>query len=92
MEHPCIDAGAVINRLKRIEGQVRGLMKMVEGKTPCEEIIIQIGSVKSALHKTGQVVLESHLRHCIFNNLREGNDDEAIKRLAAALEQFSRIV
>jgi len=92
MEHPCIDTDAIINRFKRIEGQVRGLIKMVEDKRPCEEILIQLGSAKAALHKSGQVILESHLKHCIFENLRDGNDNEAIKRLTAALEQFSRIV
>ena len=92
MEHPCIDSQAVINRLKRIEGQIRGLIKMVEDGKPCEDILIQIGSAKSALHKSGQVILEAHLCHCIFDNLREGNDDEALKRLSKAVEQFSRIV
>ena len=92
MEHPCIDSQAVINRFKRIEGQVRGLIKMVEEKKPCEEILIQIGSAKAALHKSGQAVLEGHLNHCIFDNLREGNDEEAMKRLSAAIEQFSRLV
>ena len=92
MDHPCIDTDAIINRFKRIEGQLRGLIKMVEEKKPCEEILIQIGSAKAALHKSGQVVLESHLRHCIFDNLLEGNDGEAIKRLTGAVEQFSRIV
>ena len=92
MEHPCIDTDAIIKRFKRIEGQVRGLIKMVEDKKPCEEILIQIGSAKAALHKSGQVILESHLKHCIFENLRDGKDDEAIKRLTNALEQFSRLV
>ncbi|MDR1753675.1 MAG: metal-sensitive transcriptional regulator, partial [Eubacterium sp.] len=53
----CMDVEAVTNRLKRIEGQVRGLIKMVAEDKSCEEILIQIGSVKSALHKTGQVIL-----------------------------------
>ena len=92
MEHPCIDQDAVTKRLKRIEGQVRGLIKMVEDHKPCEEILIQIGSAKAALHKAGQVILEGHLNHCIFDNIRAGNDDEGIKRLSTAIEQFSRLV
>ena len=88
----CMDVDAVIKRLKRIEGQVRGIMGMVDGDKTCEDILIQIGSAKSALHKTGQVILEGHLHHCVLNGIREGKADETIKKLASAIEQFSRIV
>ena len=88
----CMDADAVVKRLKRIEGQVRGLIKMIEDDKSCEEILIQIGSVKAALHKAGQVILEGHLHHCVLDGIREGNEDETIKKLSAAIEQFSRIV
>lgn len=88
----CIDVDAVTKRLKRIEGQVRGLIKMVEEDKPCEDILIQIGSAKAALHKTGQVILEGHLHHCVLDGIREGNEDETIKKLSSAIEQFSRIV
>ena len=88
----CMDVEAVINRLKRIEGQVRGLMKMVNENKSCEEVLIQISSVKSALHKTGQVVLEEHLQHCVLDGIRDGDEKETIKKLSSAIEQFSRIV
>jgi len=82
----------IINRLKRIEGQVRGLIGMVEGDKNCEDVLIQIGSVKAALHKTGQVILEGHLRHCVLDGIRSGNGEEAVEKLSSAIEQFSRIV
>lgn len=88
----CMDVEAVTNRLKRIEGQVRGIIKMIENDKPCEEILIQIGSIKSALHKTGQVILEGHLHHCVLDGIREGNEEETIQKLSSAIEQFSRIV
>ena len=88
----CMDVEAVVKRLKRIEGQVRGLMKMIEDDKSCEEILIQISSVKSALHKTGQVILEGHLHHCVIDGIRDGKEDETIKKLSTAIEQFSRIV
>ena len=88
----CMDTEAVIKRLKRIEGQVRGLIKMVEEDKSCEEILIQIGSAKAALHKTGQVVLEGHLHHCVLDGIHEGKEEETIKKLSSALEQFSRLV
>jgi DNA-binding FrmR family transcriptional regulator len=79
-------------RLKRIEGQIRGLIKMVEGDKSCEEILIQIGSAKAALHKTGQVILEEHLSHCVLDGIHEGKEEETIRKLTTAIEQFSRIV
>ena len=88
----CRDTKAVINRLRRIEGQVRGIMKMVEDKRDCEDILTQISSAKSALHKTGQTILEGHLRHCVSNDIKDGNEDEVMDKLMLVIEQFSRIV
>ena len=88
----CMDNEAVIKRFRRIEGQIRGLIKMVEDDKSCEEILIQIGSAKSALHKTGQVILEGHLHHCVLDGIRVGKGDETIKKLSSAIEQFSRII
>ena len=88
----CVDVPVVTKRLKRIEGQIRGIIKMVNDDKPCEDILIQIGSAKAALHKTGQVVLEGHLHHCVLDGIRDGNEDETVERLSSAIEQFSRIV
>jgi DNA-binding FrmR family transcriptional regulator len=87
----CMDVETVTNRLKRIEGQIRGIIHMIEEDRSCEEILIQIGSAKAALHKTGQVVLEGHLGHCVLNGILEGKEEETIKKLSSAIEQFSRI-
>ena len=88
----CMDVVAVVNRLKRIEGQVRGLINMVEYDKSCEEILLQISSAKSALHKTGQVILEGHLHHCVLDGIRGGNEEETIKKLSSAIEHFSHVV
>ena len=90
--HSRKDTEAITKRLKRIEGQVRGLIKMIEEDKNCEEILIQIGSAKAALHKVGQIILENHLSTCLLDDVRAGKEAEAIKKLSSALEQFSRIV
>jgi len=87
-----MDVEAVSKRLKRIEGQIRGIIKMIEDDKACEDILIQIGSAKAALHKTGQVVLEGHLQHCVLDGIREGKEEETVRKLSSAIEQFSRIV
>lgn len=86
-----MDVEAVVARLKRIEGQVRGIMNMVQKDIPCEDILVQIGAAKSALHKTGQVILEGHLHHCVLTGIAQGNADDTLKKLAKAIDQFSRM-
>lgn len=87
----CIDQKAVQTRLKRVEGQVRGLSAMMEKDVPCEDILVQISAAKSALHKIGQIVLEGHLHHCIADSIKNGEEDVAIDKLSKALEQFARL-
>jgi DNA-binding FrmR family transcriptional regulator len=87
-----MDVDAVTKRLRRIEGQVRGIVKMIESDKSCEDILIQISSAKAALHKTGQIILEGHLHHCVLDGIRRGNEKETIKKLSSAIEQFSRII
>ncbi len=86
----CIDKSALNKRLKKIEGQIRGIQKMVEDDKPCEDILIQIGAAKSALHKTGQVILESHMHTCVCEGIRQGNEEDTINHLIKALHQFSK--
>lgn len=88
----CMDVEAVTKRLNRIEGQIRGIAKMVEEDKPCEAILVQIGAAKAALHKTGQTILEGHLSNCVLSAVKAGDEEESIKKFMAALEQFSRIV
>ncbi len=84
----CMDVNAVQGRLKKIEGQVRGVQKMVDTDKPCEDILVQIG----ALHKVGQIVLEGHMHHCVLDGLKSGEEDETIKKLVSALNQFSKTI
>ena len=64
-------------RLRRIEGQVRGLQKMVEEERYCADVLMQITSVQEALRGVGRTLLHNHLRHCASQAIRSGNPDEA---------------
>lgn len=88
----CMDVDAITKRLKKIEGQVRGIQKMVAEDKPCEDILIQIGATKSALHKTGQVILEGHMHHCVLDGISSGEEKETIEKLISALNQFSKTI
>src|SRR5579864_5977678 len=66
-----------LRRLRRIEGQVRGLEKMVEADRYCPDILVQISSVQEALRAVGRNLMRNHLRHCTTQSIRKGNAAQA---------------
>ena len=64
-------------RLRRIEGQVRGLQKMVEEERYCADVLVQIASVQEALRSVGKILLQNHMTHCVTDAMRSGEPDEA---------------
>ena len=75
---------AVLKRLRRIEGQVRGLERMVDEERYCVEILDQIAAARTALEQVGLKLLENHARHCV----RKGHAD--VDELMAAVERFAK--
>lgn len=68
---------AVQNRLRRIEGQVRGLQKMVEEERYCADVMTQVASVQEALRAVSRALLQNHLRHCAAAAIRSGDPERA---------------
>ena len=95
MEHGYIkakDKEKLQNRLRRIEGQVRGLQRMVDEESYCVDILTQVASVVSALEKVGALVLRDHVEHCVRESIEKGEDaDQKIEELTAAVERFLRV-
>lgn len=87
----CIDVDKVNIRLRKIEGQLKGISGMIEKDVPCEDILIQINAIKSAVHKVGYIILEGHLNHCIKESIEEGEAEEAIKKIEKAVEYFAKM-
>ena len=87
----CMDMDNLHKRLKRVEGQIKAIDRMIEQDVPCEYIIIQINAAKTALHKIGQVVLEGHLNHCVKDGIAHGDAEKTIADFAKAVEYFSRL-
>ncbi|MBP9855838.1 MAG: metal-sensitive transcriptional regulator [Candidatus Pacebacteria bacterium] len=69
--------GKIIRRLKLIEGQIRGLQKMIEGGTYCIDVITQTSAVKQGLSNVEDLLLENHLSGCILNQVKAGQADKA---------------
>ena len=68
---------ALLTRLRRIEGQVRGLQKMVEEERYCTDVLMQVASVQEALRSAGRALLDNHLRHCATEAIRSGDPASA---------------
>jgi CsoR family transcriptional regulator, copper-sensing transcriptional repressor len=66
-----------LKRLRRIEGQIRGLQKMVEEDRYCADIVIQISSAQEALRSVGRALMHNHLHHCAAEAIRHGDEDQA---------------
>lgn len=80
------------NRLKRIEGQVRGVQRMVDEEAYCVDVLTQIGSIVAAMEKVGAILLKDHVEHCVRESIEKGEDaDEKIAELTAAVERFLRV-
>ena len=79
----------LMNRLKRIEGQVRGIQGMLENDAYCADVLTQVAAVNAALNSFSKVLLAEHVRTCVADNIRAGND-EVIDELAVLLQKLMR--
>ncbi|HKF87198.1 MAG TPA: metal-sensitive transcriptional regulator [Propionibacteriaceae bacterium] len=97
MEHAASHAGyltnkdAYLNRLRRIEGQARGLQKMVEDEKYCIDILTQVSAMTSALQSVALGLLDEHLNHCVVQAAAAGGD-EADSKIKEASEAIARLV
>ena len=79
----------LINRLSSIEGQVRGIKKMVENDVYCTDILIQVSAVNAALNSFNKVLLSNHIRTCVADDIRAGKD-EVVDELVVTLQKLMR--
>jgi DNA-binding FrmR family transcriptional regulator len=87
------DKNALIKRLHRIEGQVRGIERMVEEERYCIDVLTQIAAVKTALESLGFQILDDHVNHCVADVLASGDESAAAEKsqeLLAAVHRFAR--
>lgn len=79
----------LINRLNRIEGQIRGIKRMVENDAYCPDILVQAAAANAALNAFNKELLSNHIRTCVVNDIREGND-ETIDELMDTIQKLMR--
>src|SRR5690625_2509469 len=81
---------AAINRWKRIEGQVRGIQKMVEEDRYCIDILVQISAINAAWKKVGLAVADRYEKHCVSQAVQSGEGNDAIEELIEVMKHFSK--
>lgn len=87
-----MDKGDYLKRLRRIEGQVRGLQRMIDEDTYCIDVLTQIASVTRALQGVAIGLLDEHVRHCVASAATGEDPDEAGQMVAEAMRAVERLV
>lgn len=80
---------SLINRLNRIEGQIRGIKGLIEKDTYCDDVLNQISSVQSALNGVGKLLLEHHMKSCVIERIQEG-DHEVLDELLLTMNKLMK--
>ena len=86
-----IDKSGYLKRLKRIEGQVRGLQRMIDEDTYCIDILTQVSAVTKALQSVAVGLLDQHVRHCVANSATD-NPDHADRMVTEATRAIERLI
>lgn len=85
------DHKKLLDRINRIEGQVRGLRRMVEEDRDCFDVLKQIAATSGAVRSLGMVILENHLKGCVSEAIRDkGSDEDLIRQIVDIFNKFSR--
>lgn len=90
-EHTCSyfeNKNNLLRRLRRIEGQIKGIQRMIENEKYCADILIQIAAVRAALNKVGLIILEDHTKGCVAEAIHTSSGDQTINELVDILHKF----
>lgn len=88
MDH--VFKGEMLIRLRKIEGQIKGISKMIDEEKYCVDILTQIAAVKAALNSVGGKLIENHTKHCVVTGLKGDNPDKVIDELVGILKKFAK--
>ena len=84
------DQGRIVARLKRIEGQVSGIRRMVENDKYCVDTLLQVSAVHGALSKVGQIILSRHIETCVTAAFASGDESKRQETIEELLDVFAR--
>lgn len=90
MQHNTSQTRSVVSRLRRIEGQVRGVSGMVEEGRYCMDILTQVQAIKAALKKVEDELLKNHAAHCVEEAIREGDAENQRQKFSELVDMFGK--
>lgn len=85
-----LEERGLMNRLNRIEGQIRGIKAMVEDERYCVDIITQVAAVQAALNSFNKVLLERHIKSCVVDDIKSGDSDATVEELCRILQKMMK--
>lgn len=88
-----IDKVDIVNRLKKIEGQVKGIQKMVEEEKCCNDVMVQISAIRSAINRVGGLMMDKYIKECINNSIHNvKNEEQAEQSIEEMIETIVKYV
>jgi DNA-binding FrmR family transcriptional regulator len=84
------DKTAVIKRLRRVEGQIKGIQKMVDEDKFCGDILIQVAAARAALNSVGGLILENYMKNCLKHYLEGETEEEALDKLVDIMIKYTK--
>ncbi len=79
-----------LQRLRKVEGQIKGIQRMIQDRRYCMDVITQISAAESALHKLSDLILRNHIETCVLDAFRSGDSDQRKKKISELMEAYSR--
>lgn len=84
------DKTAIIKRLRRVEGQIKGIQKMVDEDKFCGDILIQVAAARAALNSVGGLILENYMKNCLKNYLEGESEENALDKLVDIMIKYTK--
>lgn len=90
MSLPESDKKKMLTRIRRAEGQLRAVARMIEEDTPCVDTLVQVSAIQGALGKVGELILTEHIQSCVSDALQHGDDTQRQQAIDDLMDVFSR--
>ncbi|MGE5677426.1 MAG: metal-sensitive transcriptional regulator [Pseudomonadota bacterium] len=88
MENKEVSKEDILNRMKKIEGQAKGIQRMIEEDKCCGDIMVQISAIRSAINRVGGLIMDNYIKECLKENLKKNSSDESIEEVIETIVKY----
>lgn len=88
MDSKTVSKEDILNRMKKIEGQAKGIQKMIEDDKCCGDIMVQISAIRSAINRVGGLIMDRYVKECLKESLKNGKGDESIDEIIETIVKY----